>query len=62
MGYGLAHLDSRPQASSGETVAEPVAVTTLDALIPALQLTRVDFIEADIEGYEAALIAARGPR
>jgi hypothetical protein len=32
-------------------------VTTLDALIAALQLSRVDFVKADIEGYEAALIA-----
>jgi FkbM family methyltransferase len=57
MGYGLAHLGSCPQEGPGERVAEPVAVTTLDALIAALQLSRVDFVKADIEGYEAALIA-----
>lgn len=58
MGYGLAHLGSEgPQEGSGERVGEPVAVTTLDALVAALQLTRVDFVKADIEGSEAALIA-----
>ena len=38
-------------------VAEAVPVTTLDTLVAALGLVRVDFIKADIEGFEPALIA-----
>ena len=53
MGYGLATLSmlSRP------AVAEPVAVVTLDQLVEALGLRAVHLIKADIEGFEAALIA-----
>ena len=38
-------------------MAEPVAVLTLDALVDALGLPRLDFIKADIEGHEASLVA-----
>ena len=53
MGYGLATLSrlTRP------AVAEPVAVVTLDQLAASLGLRAVHFIKADIEGFEAALIA-----
>ncbi len=53
MGYGLATLSrlTRP------AVAEPVAVVTLDQLTASLELSAVHFIKADIEGFEAALIA-----
>lgn len=54
MGYGLANLAVNPPPVG---VAEPVAVMTLDALVAALALPRVDFLKADIEGHEAALIA-----
>lgn len=54
MGYGLANL---ADTETNDGVTEPVAVTTLDALIAALALPRVDFVKADIEGFEAALIA-----
>ena len=57
LGYGLAHIASCPQEASGKIVAEPVAVATLDTLVSALGLSQVDFVKADIEGYEAALIA-----
>ena len=57
MGYGLATLGPAP-AEGG--IAEPVAVTTLDALVSALNLTRLDFVKADVEGYEAAMIAGAG--
>lgn len=53
MGYGLATLGVPGRAS----VAEPVAVVTLDGLVAALALPRVDVIKADIEGFEDALIA-----
>jgi len=47
---GLAHIASRPS---------PVA--TLDALVGALGLSQVDFVKANIEEYEAALIESRAP-
>lgn len=53
MGFGLATLGVPDRAA----VAEPVAVVTLDALVTALALPRVDLIKADIEGFEDALIA-----
>lgn len=53
MGYGLANL----AAISSPGVAEPVPVTTLDRLVSTLGLSRLDFIKADIEGYEAAMLA-----
>lgn len=55
MGYGLANIAARASQAAG--VAEPVAVTTLDMLVAVLGLSRVDFVKADIEGHEAALIA-----
>ena len=57
MGYGLAHIAVGSEAAGGERVRESVTVTTLDALVDTLRLPRVDFIKADVEGYEAALIA-----
>jgi FkbM family methyltransferase len=52
-GFGLAHLGG---AGAGNEVIEAVAVTTLDALVAALGLARLDFIKADIEGYETHFI------
>jgi len=52
MGYGLANLID----GGGRFVAEPVAVVTLDSLAACLQLHRLDFIKADIEGFEDELI------
>lgn len=52
MGYGLANMVD----GGAHSVAEPVAMLTLDSLVAALALTRVDFIKADIEGFEAELI------
>ncbi len=57
MGYGLATIAAPATAARGTVVDEPVAVTTLDALVAALALARVDFVKADIEGHEAAMIA-----
>jgi FkbM family methyltransferase len=53
MGYGLATLSTLTRP----TVAEPVAVVTLDQLAQALGLCAVHLIKADIEGFETALIA-----
>lgn len=53
-GFGLAHLG--PHTRDGFTETESVAVTTLDALVTKLSLTRLDFIKADIEGWEQAMV------
>lgn len=57
MGYGLANL-AAASAGDGDAprIVEPVPVATLDALVEALAVRRVDLIKADIEGHEAALI------
>ena len=55
LGFGLAHL-----GASGDrwhkVAQELVALTTLDAVVAALGLDRVDFIKADIEGWELRLL------
>lgn len=53
-GFGLAHLG--PDTHDGSAETETVEVTTLDALVAKLGLTRLDFIKADIEGWEQAMI------
>lgn len=53
-GFGLAHLGD-PETGRA-AVREAVGVATLDAMAAALGLARLDFIKADIEGYELSLI------
>ena len=53
MGYGLASIATAAHGG----VAEPVPVTTLGVLISSLGVSRLDFVKADIEGYEAAMLA-----
>jgi FkbM family methyltransferase len=50
MGFGIAHMGCREEA--GPTVDQIVEVTTLDAFAQAQGLTRLDFIKADVEGWE----------
>lgn len=50
MGFGAAHLG---QAQTGRvTVPQTVALTTLDAFAEEVGLTRLDFLKADVEGWE----------
>lgn len=52
MGFGLAHL-----GGSGEgEVGHRVSLTTLDLFAEAERLERLDFIKADIEGWEAHML------
>lgn len=52
-GFGLSHLG----AGGGRPAeVELVSLATLDAVVEALQLDRLDFIKADIEGFELRLI------
>jgi FkbM family methyltransferase len=48
LGFGTAHLG----AGTGPTVDQTIEVTTLDAFAESRRLTRLDFIKADIEGWE----------
>ena len=49
MGFGRAHVGARDEAGS---VAQTIRLTTLDAFVEARGLTRLDFIKADVEGWE----------
>jgi FkbM family methyltransferase len=53
MGFGLGHIGAEARASA----SEPVALTTLDAFARERGLARLDFIKADIEGWEMRLLA-----
>jgi FkbM family methyltransferase len=55
MGFGIAHLGRREEA--GRTVDQTVEVTTLDAFAEARGLARLDFIKADVEGWEMRALA-----
>jgi FkbM family methyltransferase len=55
LGFGLAHLGD-PQSRWRQVVQEIVPITTLDAAADALALDRLDFIKADIEGWEFHLL------
>lgn len=54
-GFGLSHLGP-PQERWPVVAQELVALTTLDAVAAALDLDRLDFVKADIEGSEFALL------
>jgi len=51
-GFGLSHIGAPDRPGEREAVA----MTTLDEAAEALALTRLDFVKADIEGYELQLI------
>lgn len=59
VGFGLAHLvnSSKP---TGKTIAFDVRTTTVDQMVQTLGLQRLDFIKADIEGWELQML--RGAR
>lgn len=53
-GYGLSHMGKHPDGATAEVELVPVA--TLDAVASALKLERLDFLKADIEGFEYRLV------
>ena len=55
LGFGLAHLGAAENRWN-KVAQELVALTTLDAVVAALGLDRVDFVKADIEGWELRLL------
>lgn len=58
VGYGLAHLgtDEDPRAMLEQTIP----LTTLDAFFSGRGLKRLDFIKADVEGWEAHVLRGAG--
>jgi FkbM family methyltransferase len=54
-GFGLSHL-GKPSERWPAVAQEIVAATTIDAVVATLGLDRVDFIKADIEGWELRLL------
>jgi FkbM family methyltransferase len=56
MGFGLSHLGAEARAS----VAETIALTTLDGFAAERRLARLDFVKADIEGWELRMLAGGG--
>jgi FkbM family methyltransferase len=57
--FGLTHL-GRPEARWPTVSEELVAQTTIDETATALALDRLDFIKADIEGWELRLLHGAG--
>lgn len=53
-GFGLAHFG--PQTRWDKVEREAVAITTIDHVVELLALPRLDFIKADIEGWELQLV------
>lgn len=54
LGFGLGHLGGG--ASARASVRETVRLTTLDSFAAEAGLKRLDFIKADIEGWEVRLL------
>ena len=54
-GFGLSHLGADPGGRAVRT--ETVQLETLDGFAAARQLDRLDFLKADIEGWEMRLLA-----
>jgi FkbM family methyltransferase len=52
-GFGLSNLSAD---NSGQTVADEVKLTTLDAFVAERGLERLDFIKVDVEGWEAQFL------
>ncbi|MGE0093977.1 MAG: FkbM family methyltransferase [Alphaproteobacteria bacterium] len=54
-GFGLSHLGGPDRAGPMRT--ETVEIGTMDAFVRARVLRRVDFIKADVEGWEGRMLA-----
>lgn len=54
-GFGIAHL-AETSADGRPVIRETITVTTLDKLAAAQGLSRMDFIKADVEGWEYRML------
>jgi FkbM family methyltransferase len=52
-GFGLSHLGPSDHAA---VVQDAVLLTTVDAIVESLSLERLDFLKADIEGWELRML------
>lgn len=60
VGFGLSHIGQVPKDAARPAHEEKIILATLDQVAAELALTRVDFIKADIEGWEMRfLLGAR---
>ncbi|MEQ8325513.1 FkbM family methyltransferase [Parvibaculum sp.] len=58
LGFGLAHIGA--ELSGRNVVSQEIQLTTLDLFVHERNITRLDFIKADIEGWEPHFL--RGAR
>jgi FkbM family methyltransferase len=54
LGFGLAHLGG--DQSERPSMTQTVKLTTLDGFVASRGLTRLDFIKADVEGWESHIL------
>jgi FkbM family methyltransferase len=58
LGFGLAHLGE--DTGARETQEQTIHLTTLDAFVAERGLNRLDFIKADVEGWELHMLKGAG--
>ena len=57
IGFGLGHIASdQPEAANRRTLEEAIDLTTVDDFAQSSGLARLDFIKADIEGWELRML------
>lgn len=52
LGYGLGHIGDDKRVDARNTMSEKIDIRTLDDFVAENNITRVDFIKIDIEGWE----------
>ena len=58
IGYGLSHIaDITEQRDHRPSISDTISLTTIDRIAVSEDLRRLDFIKADIEGWEFRMIA-----
>ena len=57
LGYGLSHIGEIKEDEKRLTYQETISIITLDDYIKDNNVERVDFIKADIEGWELRMLA-----
>lgn len=57
LGYGLSHIGEIEEDDKRPTYQETIKIVTLDDYLTEQNVSRVDFIKADIEGWELRMLA-----